>query len=147
MAKSSNVLLENMTDPITRFSDKATHSPFQRAFEHDLMIYDWYELPEQQYRRRRFGTAMAGLAALRGDAILNGMNVSTSTPTLNQYDNNRIQLEGDPCRLRCCGCGRRDWDDRQIHQSTCATPPNHCSRQARRCRGWNEGTFHRPLHI
>ena len=61
-----------MTDPKTAFSDKATHSPFHRAFGHDLPTYEWYELPEQDYRRRRFGAAMTGLAALEGESILSG---------------------------------------------------------------------------
>jgi hypothetical protein len=61
-----------MKDPKTAFSDNAIHSPFQRAFKHDMMIYDWYELPEQDYRLRRFATGMTGIAALRGERVFNG---------------------------------------------------------------------------
>ncbi|KAJ7592015.1 O-methyltransferase [Mycena floridula] len=70
LAKASNFLTENMTDPNTAFSDKPTHAPFQRAVKQEITMFDWYELPEQSYRRRRFGTAMAGIASLRGDEIL-----------------------------------------------------------------------------
>jgi hypothetical protein len=61
-----------MKDPKTAFSDNPTHSPFQRAFNHDMMIYDWYELPEQDYRLRRFATGMSGIANLRGERVFAG---------------------------------------------------------------------------
>ncbi|KAF8215437.1 O-methyltransferase [Mycena galopus ATCC 62051] len=70
VAKASTVLFENMTDPKTAVSDNPVHSPYQRAFKHDLHIYDWYELPENAHRRRRFGIGMMGIAALEGEAIL-----------------------------------------------------------------------------
>ncbi|KAJ6576452.1 O-methyltransferase-domain-containing protein [Mycena vulgaris] len=77
VAKASTMLLENMTDPKTAFSDDPTHSPSQRVFKHDLPLYDWYELPENTYRRRRFGIGMIGLAALRGESILEEFDWST----------------------------------------------------------------------
>ncbi|KAJ7922288.1 S-adenosyl-L-methionine-dependent methyltransferase [Mycena leptocephala] len=59
-----------MTDPKTAFSDNPVHSPYQRAFKHELSIYDWYELPENADRRRRFGNGMIGIAALEGEESL-----------------------------------------------------------------------------
>jgi hypothetical protein len=72
VAKAATVLAENMTDEKTAFSDNPIHAPFQRVFKHDLTVYDWYELPENAFRRRRFGIGMVGLAALRGEAVLSG---------------------------------------------------------------------------
>ncbi|KAJ6576453.1 O-methyltransferase-domain-containing protein [Mycena vulgaris] len=76
-AKASTMLLENMTDPKTAFSDDPTHSPSQRVFKHNLPIFDWYELPENTYRRRRFGIGMIGVAALLGESILEEFDWST----------------------------------------------------------------------
>ncbi|KAJ6576454.1 O-methyltransferase [Mycena vulgaris] len=76
-AKASSMLLENMTDPKTAISDDPTHSPSQRVFKHNLSIYDWYELPENTYRRRRFGIGMIGVAALLGESILEEFDWST----------------------------------------------------------------------
>jgi hypothetical protein len=70
IAKSSMELLENMTDPKTAFSDNPILSAHQRVFKHNLTTYDWYELPEQEYRRRRFSTGQTGIAALADDSIL-----------------------------------------------------------------------------
>jgi hypothetical protein len=69
-SKSSTMLLENMTDPKTAFSDNPILSPHQRVFNHNLATYDWYELPEQAYRLRRFSTGQTGIAALADDSIL-----------------------------------------------------------------------------
>ncbi|KAF7352550.1 hypothetical protein MVEN_01220300 [Mycena venus] len=69
-AKSSTILVENMFDPKTAFSDNPVHTPIQRAFKHDLTLYEWFELPENAYRRRRFGIGMMGLAAMEGNEIL-----------------------------------------------------------------------------
>ncbi|KAJ7314373.1 S-adenosyl-L-methionine-dependent methyltransferase [Mycena albidolilacea] len=69
-AKSSSMLLENMTDPRTAFSDDPILSPHQRVFNHNLSTYDWYELPENDYRRRRFSTGQTGFVALAGSSIL-----------------------------------------------------------------------------
>ncbi|KAJ6612730.1 hypothetical protein B0H10DRAFT_287302 [Mycena sp. CBHHK59/15] len=70
VAKASTVLLHNMTDPKTAFSDSPIHTPFQRVFKHDLPIYNWYDLPAQAYRRLRFGSAMTGLAAVKDELVL-----------------------------------------------------------------------------
>jgi len=70
-AKAATVLFENMTNTKTAFSDNPTQAPHQRAFNHDLTIYDWYELPENAYRRGRFGIGMTGIGALRGESVLN----------------------------------------------------------------------------
>ncbi|KAF7352549.1 S-adenosyl-L-methionine-dependent methyltransferase [Mycena venus] len=69
-AKASTVLVENMIDPKTAFSDSPVHAPIQRAFKHNLTLYEWYELPENAYRRCRFGIGMMGVAAMRGNEIL-----------------------------------------------------------------------------
>jgi hypothetical protein len=66
------MLLENMTDPRTAFSDDPILSPHQRVFNHNLSTYDWYELPENDYRRRRFSTGQTGFVALAGSSILRG---------------------------------------------------------------------------
>ncbi|KAJ7877779.1 S-adenosyl-L-methionine-dependent methyltransferase [Mycena leptocephala] len=70
IAKAGTALAENMTDEEIAFSDNPVHSPFQRAFKHDLRLYDWYELPENAFRRRRFGIGMMGVATFEGEAIL-----------------------------------------------------------------------------
>lgn len=67
-------ILENLQDPKTAYSDEPDAAVFYRAFPNvKIPIWDFYELPEQSYRRRRFGVAMHGLGALQPpDLILKG---------------------------------------------------------------------------
>ncbi|KAJ7591566.1 hypothetical protein C8J56DRAFT_1047774 [Mycena floridula] len=77
--KATSVLLENMIDPRTAFSDRSNLTPFQRTFQTDRQMYEFYELPEQAYRRRRFGTAMTGLATLQRESVLKGIGLVRRT--------------------------------------------------------------------
>lgn len=49
-----------MKDPRLAKSDNVTETAFNVTFKTDLGYFDWLELPENEYRRKRFGTAMEG---------------------------------------------------------------------------------------
>ena len=36
----------------------------------DVLLWEWYELPEQSYRRRRFGVAMHGIGLMQPPEVL-----------------------------------------------------------------------------
>lgn len=67
-------MLENLKDPKTTRSDEPEAAVFYTSFpDVDVPIWDWYEQPDQSYRRRRFAVAMHGLGALQPpDLILKG---------------------------------------------------------------------------
>ncbi|TCD62062.1 hypothetical protein EIP91_007521 [Steccherinum ochraceum] len=50
-----------LTDPATSHSQEPVDSPLQRAFGKKMGLFDWYDLPENQFRLRRFGNAMRGV--------------------------------------------------------------------------------------
>lgn len=71
MPKSGVYLEEALADPVTGDSGEVTHTAFNRAFNTDSSLWDWYETPENEHRHKRFGMAMRGVAALQPpDAIL-----------------------------------------------------------------------------
>ena len=44
-----------------------------KAFSTNLFPFEWFELPENEYRRRRFGVVMDALTKLQPpDALLKG---------------------------------------------------------------------------
>ncbi|KAF5380106.1 hypothetical protein D9615_006249 [Tricholomella constricta] len=69
-AKFSSQLLENLKDPKTARSDEPIHAPFNRAFNVDTPLWEWFETPEQSYRRRRFAIGMHGIAQMQPPDIL-----------------------------------------------------------------------------
>lgn len=65
-----------LADPKLRMSEEPTETPFNLAFKTKLNLFEWFDEPEQDYRRRRFGVAMQGVAGMfPPDAVLNGMIV------------------------------------------------------------------------
>ncbi|KAJ3793617.1 S-adenosyl-L-methionine-dependent methyltransferase [Lentinula aff. detonsa] len=72
VAKSSAYGYETIKDPITGPSREPHHTPLNRAFGTTLPTYDWYELPENAYRLRRFGAAMKGMSALQPSDVILG---------------------------------------------------------------------------
>ncbi|KAJ7596525.1 S-adenosyl-L-methionine-dependent methyltransferase [Mycena floridula] len=68
--KTASCLYENMTDPLTAFSDEPNHAPVARAFNFDTSIYEWFESPGQEYRRHRFGIGMKGVGDMETLPIL-----------------------------------------------------------------------------
>ncbi|KAG5651603.1 hypothetical protein H0H81_008095 [Sphagnurus paluster] len=70
LAKSSAYLLENLRDPKTSHSSAKNHAPLNRAFNMETSMWEWYETPEQEYRRRRFAIAMRGIAQMQPQDIL-----------------------------------------------------------------------------
>ena len=72
-AKAASYLHENLIDPLTGSSGDAAHAPFSNAFNFKGSIWDFFELPEQQYRQTRFDTAMEGVKRVEpNDNILKG---------------------------------------------------------------------------
>ena len=62
-----------MADPKLRLSEEPTEAPLNYAFKTNMTAFEWFDQPEQQYRRRRFGVAMQGIANMfPQEAILNG---------------------------------------------------------------------------
>ena len=63
--KGSAFILEYLKDPQTAFSDEPTDTLFHCVFDIDVPLWEWYELPEQSYRGRRFGVAMHGIGLMQ----------------------------------------------------------------------------------
>jgi hypothetical protein len=65
--------LENLKDPKTAMSDAPNRAPFNRVFDVDVPLWEWYERPENSYRRRRFAVAMHGIGQMQPqDTLLKG---------------------------------------------------------------------------
>ena len=47
-------------DPDFAQSGEPNKTPFNKAFDTNLPIFPWFELPENAYKLRRFGIAMEG---------------------------------------------------------------------------------------
>ncbi|KAI0685289.1 S-adenosyl-L-methionine-dependent methyltransferase [Cytidiella melzeri] len=62
--KSAGYLAETLTSPNLAHSNEPNKAAFNTAFKTDLGVFDWYELPENEYRRRRFANAMEGTQSL-----------------------------------------------------------------------------------
>ncbi|KAI0697896.1 S-adenosyl-L-methionine-dependent methyltransferase [Cytidiella melzeri] len=62
--KSGGYLADTLTNPNISRSNQPNETAFNTAFKTDLGIFDWFELPENQYRRRRFANAMQGAQSL-----------------------------------------------------------------------------------
>ncbi|EJD00232.1 S-adenosyl-L-methionine-dependent methyltransferase [Fomitiporia mediterranea MF3/22] len=63
---------EVMLDPKTAFSEEVNDSGFQKAFKTELPLWDFYELPENHYRRDRFTVFMSSANKMHPEAILAG---------------------------------------------------------------------------
>ncbi|KAF9003560.1 hypothetical protein BDQ17DRAFT_1425050 [Cyathus striatus] len=73
--KSSAHLLENLLDPRTSRSEEANHTPFNRAFDVDIPLFEWYNQSEQRLRLHQFMTAMQGMDELqKDDGITTALN-------------------------------------------------------------------------
>jgi len=58
--KSSAFMAEGVTKPGYALSDDPTKAAFNIAFGTDLGVFQWYELPENEERRRTFQVAFEG---------------------------------------------------------------------------------------
>lgn len=71
--KLSAFVLENLKDPKTAMSDEPNCAPFNRVFDVHVPLWEWYERPENSYRRRRFAVAMHGIGLMQPpDTLLKG---------------------------------------------------------------------------
>ena len=59
------VLSETLHDPVFGHSDEPNQCARSKAFNTDLTAFKWLELPENSYRRRRFGVFMDGLSKVQ----------------------------------------------------------------------------------
>ncbi|ETW80891.1 hypothetical protein HETIRDRAFT_154964 [Heterobasidion irregulare TC 32-1] len=58
-------LSETLHDPVFGHSDEPNQCARSKAFNTDLSAFEWLELPENSYRRRRFGVFMDGLSKVQ----------------------------------------------------------------------------------
>jgi hypothetical protein len=71
--KSAAYLQEAVSDPSWTHSGDPANAALQKAFNTDLPLWQWAELPENAWRLRRFGSAMAGLTNISSPgAVLEG---------------------------------------------------------------------------
>ncbi|ESK87498.1 hypothetical protein Moror_10910 [Moniliophthora roreri MCA 2997] len=76
--KASAFMAEGVTRPGYALSDDPTKTAFNIAFQTDMSVFPWYELPENQDRLRTFGLAMeGGKNMFNPQAILEGFDWST----------------------------------------------------------------------
>ncbi|KAI5116033.1 hypothetical protein M0805_002088 [Coniferiporia weirii] len=57
--KAASYFQEVVTDPKTAFSEEVNDAGIQKALRTDLSLWDYYDLPEGQHRRRRFAVTMS----------------------------------------------------------------------------------------
>ncbi|KAI0739310.1 S-adenosyl-L-methionine-dependent methyltransferase [Irpex lacteus] len=71
--KGSGYIADVLKDPKFAHSDEPTETAFNSALKTDLPLFDWLELPENAYRRRRFGNAMEGArSVVPPDGVIKG---------------------------------------------------------------------------
>jgi hypothetical protein len=74
--KTISYLPETIHDPVSDLSAKMPGTAFNKAFNTDLSVWQWFELPEHRERLLRFAYAMeVSLQAGPPDAILNGLTI------------------------------------------------------------------------
>ena len=74
--KASSYLREALTDEKTSFSQEAKHSAVQKALGIDESLWEFYDRPENELRRKRFAIVMAGSNKLQPpESILFGISV------------------------------------------------------------------------
>ncbi|KAK0473419.1 S-adenosyl-L-methionine-dependent methyltransferase [Armillaria novae-zelandiae] len=56
--KFTSYLAETMQDPLFAHSEDHVKAPFNYALKTDLPFWQWLDLPENEYERRKFGLAM-----------------------------------------------------------------------------------------
>ena len=71
--KATSALAETLRNQALGHSDEPNQSALTKAFSTSLLPFEWFELPENEYRRRRFGVVMDALTKLQPpDALLKG---------------------------------------------------------------------------
>ena len=74
--KSSAFMAECVTTPGYALSDDPTKTAFNIAFNTELSVFQWFELPENEERRRTFGIAFeGGKNMFNPRQILEGMTI------------------------------------------------------------------------
>ncbi|EJD00206.1 O-methyltransferase [Fomitiporia mediterranea MF3/22] len=73
--KAASYLREALTDEKTKFSQEAKHSAVQKALGIDETLWEFYDRPENELRRKRFAIVMAGSNRLQPpESILYGFD-------------------------------------------------------------------------
>ena len=68
-------MLDTLTDPEFAFSGEPTRTPFNKAFNFDGTIWDFFEQPENKMRETRFGVGMEAARRIENPAnILKGFS-------------------------------------------------------------------------
>ncbi|ETW84678.1 hypothetical protein HETIRDRAFT_124158 [Heterobasidion irregulare TC 32-1] len=71
-------LSETLHDPIFGHSDEPNRCARSVAYKTDLLAFEWLELPENSYRRRRFGVFMEAMSKVQPlDAASSGFDFSS----------------------------------------------------------------------
>ncbi|KAL5536481.1 hypothetical protein ACEPAF_303 [Sanghuangporus sanghuang] len=68
--KSGSYLVEMMTDPNTKFSEEPNCSALQKAIKTTDTLFEFLDRPTEEYRRKRFATAMAGANKMHTPAAI-----------------------------------------------------------------------------
>lgn len=67
---------EVLSDPAINKSGDPNKSSLNRAFNHSMMAFEWFELPENAHRLQRFSIAMTSLNAITPpEAIFQGTSL------------------------------------------------------------------------
>ncbi|KAJ6471347.1 S-adenosyl-L-methionine-dependent methyltransferase [Mycena sanguinolenta] len=75
---SSATLPSVLLDPKDGRSSAPTSTAFNKAFNTDLPMFEFFDLPDQKFRMSRFGLGLAGATAMPGrNAILHGFSWET----------------------------------------------------------------------
>ena len=71
--KSSGWLPETIVDKTVAASQEPNEAAFNKAYDTQLSIFPWWELPGNAYRDKRFGIGMQGIQSRTSpEAIIEG---------------------------------------------------------------------------
>jgi len=72
--RSSAFITEAYIDPKIAFSTSPSEAPLNLAFATSEVLFDWYERPENEARRKLFGNAMRGTKISGANTTLSGFD-------------------------------------------------------------------------
>jgi len=109
--KTSSVLTETLLDPQIGHASDANKAAFNKAYNTDKDIWNWWELPGNEIRIARFGVGMGSVSRMTPpEALLEGsvmLRVFADHNLTWRCHNGRVRLGKSPARLDSCGCWRR----------------------------------------
>ncbi len=108
-AKSSAYLYETLSDPLSAFSNEPNQAAFNKGFNTNKTLWEFYEDPAQSARLYRFNIGMQGLQRMQP---IEQLRDCTSSFILIDSGFNFFceAFDWDSPSGRCTGCGRRRRD-------------------------------------